>query len=157
LIPPDTSAHAATLSSAPEAHAVIHTTTGATMNYRVLAAGPDREMWLRSMANDLGWLAQGVGQRRPAEQRIAGTDTIIFIHKHEVPAGRQVTYCKQEASLRPNKTETHRVRNCAGGDCLDFPGPTATQTASLTTTKLLLNSTISLPNARFSAFNIKNF
>jgi hypothetical protein len=127
------------------------------MNYRVLAAGPDRDLWLRSMANDLGRLAQGVGQRRPIDQRIAGTNTIVFIHKHDVPAGRQVTYCKQEASLRPNKTETHRVRNCAGGDRLDFPGPTATQTASLTTTKLLLNSTISTPNARFSAFDIKNF
>jgi hypothetical protein len=128
------------------------------MNYRVLAASPDHDMWLRSMANNLGRLAlQGVGQRRPAEQRIAGTDTIFSIHQqYEVPAGRQVTYCKQEASLRPNKTETHRVCNCAGGDRLYLPGPTATQTASLTTTKLLLNSTISTPNARFSAFDIKN-
>jgi hypothetical protein len=50
-----------------------------------------------------------------------------------------------------------RVCNCAGGDGLDFLGPTATQTASLVTTKLLLNSTISTPDARFSAFNIKNF
>jgi hypothetical protein len=68
-----------------------------------------------------------------------------------------VTYCKQEASIRPTKAETHRVRNCAGGDRLDCPGPTSTQTASLTTTKILINSTISTPNARFSAFDIKNF
>jgi hypothetical protein len=127
------------------------------MNYRVLATGPDRQLWLRSMANDLGRLAQGIGQHRPPDQRIAGTDTIFFISKCDVPSGRQVTYCKQEASIRPTKAETHRVRNCAGGDRLDFPGPTATQTASLATTKILLNSTISTPNARFSAFDIKNF
>jgi hypothetical protein len=47
------------------------------MNYRVLSEGPDRELWLRSMANDLGRLTQGVGQRRPAEQRFAGTDTVF--------------------------------------------------------------------------------
>jgi hypothetical protein len=71
--------------------------------------------------------------------------------------GRKVTYCKQEATIRPNKTETHRVRNCASGDRLDFPGPMATQTVSLTTIKILLKSTISTTGARFSAFNINNF
>jgi hypothetical protein len=116
------------------------------MNYRVLAADPNRDLWLRSMANDLGRLAQGISKRRP------GTDTIFFIRTQDVPVGRKVTYCKQEASLRPTKAETHRVRNCASGDRLDFPGPTATQTASLATTKILLNSTISTPNARFGTF-----
>jgi hypothetical protein len=109
------------------------------------------------MANDLGRLAQGVGKSRPADDRIKGKDTIFFIRPHDVPVGRKVAYCKQEASLRPTKAETHRVRNCAGGDRLDFPGPTATQCASLTTTKILLNSTISTPNARFGTFDIKNF
>jgi hypothetical protein len=73
-----------------------------------------------------------------------------------VPPGRKVTYCKQEATIRPNKTQTHRVRNCADGDRLDFPGPTATQTASLTTIKNPFNSTISTPGALFSAFDINN-
>jgi hypothetical protein len=109
------------------------------------------------MANDLGRLAQGVGANRTADQRVAGTNTIFFISKSDVPKDRKVTYCKQEATIRPNKSETHRVRNVAGGDRLDFPGPTATQTASLTTIKLLLNSTISTPGARFSAFDLKNF
>jgi hypothetical protein len=138
-------------------NAVIHKTTGQAMNYRVLLTGPDCTLWLRSMAKSLGRLAQGVGKQRPADQRIAGTSTIFFIQKSEVPSGHLVTYCKQEASLRPTKAETHCVGNCAGGDRLNFPGPAATHTASLVTTKILLNSTISTPNARFSAFNIKNF
>ncbi len=127
------------------------------MNYRFLIEGPDSALWLRSMANDLGRLAQGVGSNRPVQDRITGTITIFFIPKTSVPKGRQVTHCKQEASIRPTKSETHRVRNCAGGDRLDFPGPTSTQTASLTTTKLLLNSTISTSGAKFCAFDIKNF
>jgi hypothetical protein len=140
-----------------DGNAVIHETTGQSMNYRFLIEGPDRERWLRGMANDFGMLAQGVGKGRPADKRVRGTNTVFFIKKGNVPTGRQVTYCKQEASIRPTKAETHRVRNCAGGDRLDFPGPTSTQTASLTTTKILINSTISTPNARFSAFDLKNF
>ena len=128
-----------------------------TLSYNHLVEGPDKNLWLHSIANDLGRLAQGVGKKRPVNDGVAGTDTIFFIRKSDVPAGRQVTYCKQEASIRPNKAETHRVRNVAGGDRLDYPGPTSTQCASLTTTKLLLNSTISTPDARFGAFDLKNF
>jgi hypothetical protein len=166
LVPPDATALAVlrlSNSEAPivyptaRAHAVVHEATGQALNYRALSEGPDSTLWSHSMSNDLGQLAQGVGKSRPAHQRIPGTNTIFFIKRRDVPPGRKVTYCKQEATIRPNKTETHRVRKCAGGDRLDFPGPTATQTASLTTIKILLNSTISTPGARFSAFDIKNF
>ena len=103
------------------------------------------------MANDLGWLAQGVGGR------VKGTNTIFFISRSQVPTGRKVTYCQQEGTIRPNKAEVYRVRNCAGGDKLVYDGPTATQCASLTTTKILLNSTISTPGARFTCTDVKNF
>jgi hypothetical protein len=163
IVPPDAHANSATnqrTTPTPKqatAQAVTHDTTGLSLSYRLLSTGTDSEVWLRSMTNDLGRLAQGVGKNRPLSQRIQGTNTIFFVHKHDVPHGRKVTYMKQEATLRPNKSEVHRVRNCAGGDRLDFPGPTATQCASLVTTKILINSTISTPNARFSAFDIKNF
>jgi hypothetical protein len=58
--------------------------------------------------------------------------------------------------LRPRKAETHRVRITVGGDKLDFPGLTATQCASLTTTKCLLNSTISTPKAKFMVLYVRN-
>ena len=44
-----------------------------------------------------------------------------------------------------------------GGDRLDYPGVTATDTASLSTTKLLLNSVISTPVLRFLTMDIKNY
>jgi hypothetical protein len=69
------------------------------MNYRLLLNGPDQTLWLRSMANDLGWLAQGVSTTRPGDQRVAGTNTIFFVHKRDVPKDRKVTYCKQEATI----------------------------------------------------------
>ena len=46
-------------------------------------------------------------------------------------------------SIRPNKTETHRVRITVGGENLSYEGPTATQCEILITTKTLLNSVVS--------------
>ena len=61
------------------------------------------------------------------------------------------------ASIRPTKAKVNRVRVTVGGDRLDFPGATTTHCASLTTTKCLLNSTISTPGARFMTLDIKDF
>ena len=44
-----------------------------------------------------------------------------------------------------------------GGNRLDFPGVTTTHCASFTTTKFLLNSTISTPGARFMTLYIKDY
>ena len=150
---PDSVAFHAAVAAAQEHSvlSVVHEQTGETLSYRHLVNGPDKIIWETSMANDLGRLAQGVGGR------IKGTDTIFFVSKQQVPAGRKITYCKQEATIRPNKAEKFRVRNCAGGDKLVYEGPTATQCASLTTTKILLNSTISTKGARFTCADVKNF
>jgi hypothetical protein len=140
IIPPDSSAYAATNlvpSQAPieypstHSNAIIHETTGQAMKNRVLPTGPDSILWLRSTANDLGRLAQGVGQQRPTGERVAGTNTIFFIHKCDVPSGRKVTYCKHEASLRP------RVQLCrwrwprfSGPNCHTNSQPGHHQTSS---------------------------
>ena len=44
-----------------------------------------------------------------------------------------------------------------GVDRLEFDGFTATQCAGLVTTKILFNSTVSTPGARFCTFYIKDF
>ena len=61
------------------------------------------------------------------------------------------------ASIRPTKAEVNRVRVTVGSDRLNFPGATTTHCAGLTTTKCLLNSTISTPGARFMTLDIKYF
>jgi hypothetical protein len=126
--------------------------TGQALEYRHLVKGPDHAVWRQALANDLGRLAQGVGTHMPT-----GTDTIFFIARHRIPLGRKVTYGRLVASIRPTKEETHRVRVTVGGDRLDYPGVTTTQCASLTTTKCLLNSTLSTPDARFMVLDIKDF
>ena len=134
------------------ANTAIDTNTGQSLEYPHLMRGPNKDIWKTILANNLGLLAQGVGTRIPT-----GTNTVFFIPRSAIPAGRTVTYLLLVASIRPHKTETNRVRVTIGGNRLDFPGDTTTNCASLTTTKCILNSIISTPGARFITLDIKNF
>ena len=96
-------------------------------------------------------MAQGVGNR------VKGTNTIFFIHRSGFPAGKRVTYGRIVVSIRPNKTETHGVRITGRGGKLSYEGPTATQCASLITTKILLNSMVSNILDMFMCADIDNF
>jgi hypothetical protein len=44
-----------------------------------------------------------------------------------------------------------------GGDCIVYTGNVSTKTADITTVKLMFNSVISTPNARFMVGDIKDF
>jgi hypothetical protein len=136
----------------PSANSVVDTVTGNVHEYRHLIRGADKAIWTTSFANDLGRLAQGIGKRMPT-----GTNTIFFVHPTAIPKGRKVTYARIVATIRPHKDEKHRVRVTVGGDKLDYPGITATDTASLTTFKLLINSVISTNGARFLTLDIKDY
>ena len=133
------------------ANAVIDHDTGISLEYAALSRGPDKEKWVKSLANDFGRLAQGVGNR------ISGNNTMFFIRPSTIPKGRKVTYLRLVSTIRPNKTEQNRVRITVGGDRLDYVGSTTTRMASLTTTKCLFNSVLSTPNARFMDADISNF
>ena len=85
------------------------------------------------------------------------TNTVFFVAKSAIPQGCKVTYARMVASIRPTKAEVNHVCVTVGRDRLDFPGATTTHCASLTTTKCLLNSTISTPIDRFMTLDIKDF
>ena len=56
--------------------------TGQSLEYRDLIKRPElRDTWFKSLANELGRLAQGI-------RDIKGTDTIFFIPKIEIPQDR---------------------------------------------------------------------
>ena len=59
--------------------------------------------------------------------------------------------------IRPNKVETHWVRITVGGDKISYDGPTATQCASLITTKILLNRVVSTILDLFMCADIHDF
>ena len=87
----------------------------------------------------------------------SGTNTIFFVPISAVPKDRKVSYIKPVATIRPNKAEVNRVQLTAGGDRLEYPGITSTDTTSLTTVKVHLNSVISTPGARYVTSDISNF
>jgi hypothetical protein len=70
---------------------VLNQDTGKMLEYCQLLRDPKHKtIWSKAGANEFGWLAQGDGRR------IDGTNTIFFIHKHEIPQDRlkDVTYIK---------------------------------------------------------------
>ena len=119
----------------PSANHVTDPVTGTAQNYHQLLRGPEGAQWSQGASNEIGRLAQGVLPHMPT-----GTDTIHFIEHTELPVGRKPTYLRVVAEYKPNKEEKHRVRFTCGGDRIVYPGNVSTETADLTTAKLLFNS-----------------
>ena len=128
---------------------------GELLEYRHLIANKKtRATWLHSYGNEIGRLAQGMPGRN------TGTNTIFFIKKNQVPRDRakDVTYGLITTLIRPEKIDKpNRTRLVAGGDRVHYPGDVGTPTADLLTVKLLLNSIISTPKAKFMTMDIKDF
>ena len=73
-----------------------------------------------------------------------------------MPNNKQVTYGRIVCDITPDKQEKHRTRLAVGGDRIFYNYDISTPTAELITVKLLLNSVVSTPNAKFMTIDIKN-
>ena len=138
-----------------QAMAVMDKETGKMLNYRQLLRHPKfKKEWHTSSTNKFGRLAQGVGGRIKKP-----TDTIRFIRETDIPKERKkdVTYGSFVCTVRPEKAEPNRTRFTAGGDKINYPGEVATLTAEMLLAKILFNSVISTPGARFMTMDISNF
>lgn len=82
---------------------------------------------------------------------------MFFIPFSAVPEDRQATYLRVVSAFRPEKANPRRVRWTVGGDKVDYPFDVSTKTADLTTAKLIFNSVLSTPNAKFMATDLKDF
>jgi hypothetical protein len=85
-----------------------------------------------------------------------GTNTLFFIHQHQVPKHKKTTYIQVVCADGPKKTQICRVRWTMGGNLIFYDGDVSTKTAGLTTVKCMLNSVISTKNGRFMTGNLKN-
>ena len=86
-----------------------------------------------------------------------GTNTVLYVPKSSISANRKVTYARMVSIIRPHKNEFNCVHVTVGSSILDYPDATTTNCARITTTKCLLNITISTPDARFMTLDIKDF
>ena len=87
----------------------------------------------------------------------SGTNTIFFIPKDKVQERRTVTYGRNVAKIRPQKSETHLTRLTVGVNLINLPGDVTTTTADLITAKLIFNSVLSTKNVKFMCADIANF
>jgi len=120
------------------------------LKYKDLLQSEDKHLWSRGMCNELGRLSQGY-------HNIAGNNTLYFIHKSKVPSNKRVTYARIVCSLRPQKSETHRVRITAGGNITNYKGDPSTPVCSIETIKLHWNSVLSTPGAKYCTADLKDF
>ena len=135
------------------AGAIIDEITGQPMEYRDLMKDPARKpLWQTSLANEIGRLAQGI-------RDLKGTNTLHFIPKSEIPADRfkDITYARIVVAYKPDKLEKNRARITVGGDRINSLIDCGTPTADVPIIKLLWNSTLSTPKAKFFTMDISNF
>ncbi|EJK70216.1 hypothetical protein THAOC_08441, partial [Thalassiosira oceanica] len=142
---------------AASALAVMCPDTGDMLKYRQLIHHKDpavKATWTRSAANEFGRLFQGVGGRIKDP-----TNTCKFIRRQDVPAERfkDVQYGKFECSHRPQKIdEPNRTRLTIGWRG-HYPFDVGTPTADMLLVKILLNSVVSTPGAKFMTTDISDF
>ena len=82
------------------------------------------------------------------------------IHSEAQPLDRRgdTTYYnpKPKEKYDDQMNKVYRIRGTAGGDRINYDGPTKANTASLSTVKILLQSVVS-DNANFMTLDIKDF
>jgi hypothetical protein len=126
------------------ANAVICPETGKYIKHQELITKlRHKTKWMKSTANEIN--------------RLYNTNTIRFIRRSNIPKGRKVTYGSCVVDIKDHKEERERTRLTIGGDHIEYPGDKSTQTAGLTTAKILINGVLSMANAKFLVIDINNF
>ena len=136
--------------------------TGKTMEYRELRRHPKlKHIWERSYTNEMGRLCQGVGRgdKGAKQQRVAGTDTFRVIRFCDIPPERRgdVAFVRVVCEVRPQKSDPNRTRITVAGGHITVDYDIGTPTADLTLFKLMINSVLSRPGAKFACFDAANF
>jgi hypothetical protein len=129
------------------ASAVLDEETGDLLEYRHLLKNPKyRDIWSKSFGTEIRRLA-------------TTTETIVFMSKSMIPQNRRndITYGRIVCTYRSEKKDPNRTRITMGGNLINYPDDCGTPTADILTVKLMFNSIISTPNAKFMTIDIKDF
>jgi len=78
---------------------------------------------------------------------------------HDIPHDRKdnIAHTRVVCKVRPTKADPNRTRVTIGGNTINYIGDCGTKTASLETVKLVVNSTLSTPNAEYMTMDLANF
>ena len=136
---------------------MIHHITGEHISsYKRLMNDPTTsEIWMTAFRKDFGAMNQGddkTGQ--------PGTNAMFVMNPANVPnipKDRTCTYARVVVDHCPQQADPNRIRITAGGNLINYPGELTTRTADITTAKLLWNSVLSTPGAKYMCLDIKKF
>jgi hypothetical protein len=119
---------------------------GRNMRYNSLLKDHDAAEWISANADE--W-----------RRLIHTTGTLKFAPASAKPADRKATYMSLVCTDKvkpPSTTSTKRIRATAGNG-IEYPGDTASETASLDTIKILFNAVISEVKSLFMTIDLKDF
>jgi hypothetical protein len=144
------------------AYSVLDHETGETLEHCQLRRLPKyKATWDKSYADEIGRLCQGVGQHptMPNTQRVTGTNTMKPTMFQDIPINHQsdVAHTRVICKVCPTKTDPNRTRITIGGNTINYTGDCGTKTGSLETVKLVINSPLSMPGARYMTADLSNF
>ncbi len=129
------------------AYAVLDDETGNLLEYHHFMKHPMyKDVWTKSFGTEIRRLA-------------TTTETIFFVHRENIPDDRKgdETYARIVCTYCEGKKDKYRTSITMGGNLVNYPGDCGTPTPDLLTVKLLLNSIISIPNAKFMTLDLKDF
>jgi hypothetical protein len=134
---------------------VVHPITKQTITqYWKLQHDPAlKDLWVPAMSKELHRLAQG----KPGITK--ATNTIFFLSHNEIrhiPKDQTVTYARTVIDHWPQKEDPNCVRITINENLINYPFELTKHTIDMVSSKLLWNSTISMPGAPFAGANIKN-
>lgn len=144
------------------ANAVLNAESNTILEYCQLIHHPNRkiqQIWKTSAADEFGCLFQGIGTGPNNGQRVKGTNKFFFVHHHQDPATKykDITCACFLCVIREMKTKKYCTLITVGGNKITYNGDVGPPTAHLDTAKLLFNSVLSRPNARFMTLYLANF
>ncbi len=128
-------------------YAVLDDETGDLLKYHHLMKHPKyKDVWTKSFGTEIHRLA-------------TTTETIFFVQRENIPDDRKgdETYARIGCTYCKGKKDKYRTHITMGRNFVNYPGDCGTPTADLLTVKLLLNSIITTPNAKFMTLNLKDF
>jgi hypothetical protein len=128
----------------------VNPDTGKIAEYKELSKCSKGPLWQASNAKEIARLTQGF-------ESVKGTDTMFFIPHTSIPKNKKPTYLRVVAAFRPEKTNPRWIRWTVGGDRIFYAADVITRTVDLTTDKILFNSVLSTPGAKFLGIDIKDF
>ena len=112
-----------------------------------------KPLWVPAMSKELHWLVQEkVGIT-------VATNTVFFLSHDKIrciPKDRTITYVRIVIDHWPQKDDPNHVCITVGGNLINYLYKLTTRTANMVSSKIMWNSIISMPNAKFGGADIKN-